>query len=155
MVLSLAFLGLFLLPACSRDLTREESSPTTPRTDPCGSLLQTPRLQVLGRHSLNGVDNYKLSVANWRDFPESLFVPSPQLPPCGLNAQASRTWVEIFVVPGHTRVYGYCSLDAPSALVNTMYAPIPSRSPVTGVFIEMTDRLCGSSVRSNVAPVNE
>ena len=38
---------------------------------------------------------YRIPVTNWEDFPSVLFTPSPDLPPCGTNTSAQRTWVEI------------------------------------------------------------
>ena len=38
-----------------------------------------------------------------------LFVPSPGLPPCGRNANASRTWLNIYDDRG-VRLYGWCAI---------------------------------------------
>ena len=161
-VLLLSLMSLVCLPACtevwetSETSERSPTSSTAATTEACRTALPVPRLRVLGHQSLDGVDNYRLGVSNWSDFPESLFVRSPELPACGLNRQASRTWVDIFVVPGNSRIYGYCALDAPRELSDTMYAPIAARAPVpTAVFIEITDRLCGRRVVSNVARLDE
>jgi len=46
----------------------------------------------------NGVSmtRYKFDVFNKSDFPADMFALAPQLPPCGSNTNASRTWVDLY-----------------------------------------------------------
>ena len=47
-----------------------------------------------------------LGVSNYAAYPESLFAPAPELPACGANAAAARTWLRIFDAVTGREVYG-------------------------------------------------
>jgi len=92
---------------------------------------------------------YDLSVRNWSSFPDELFAPSPELPPCGLNTSASRSWVDIFDESGNF-LFGFCSFRAASNL-NQLYVPVNER-PVR-VYITITDRLTNQVYTSNLVNI--
>lgn len=95
---------------------------------------------------------YDLSVANWTAYGSELFESRPDLPPCGLNANASRTWVEIFDAFGR-RLYGFCALRSGSELNGIWFAvPVASEQP-TGAYIELWDRALDIRVRSNTVTI--
>src|SRR5262245_14279309 len=67
----------------------------------CFPNLPTPQLVLTGTEDYidafgTPFTRYNLCVNNWSAFPAELFKAAPDLPPCGLNTNASRTWVEIF-----------------------------------------------------------
>jgi hypothetical protein len=92
-----------------------------------------------------------MNVVNWSDYPEELFEPAPDLPPCGLNTNASRTWVRIFRADG-TYIYGFCAFSSPSNLTLLWFAVPRGEAPPDEVYITLIDRLCGITYRSNLAP---
>ncbi len=82
---------------------------------------------------------YRFRVLNWKDFPNDLFIPSPDLPPCGLNPNSARTWVDLFA--DGRRVYGFCVLDSSQALGDALSFNIPKgQKPPTSLFIRIHDR---------------
>jgi hypothetical protein len=62
--------------------------------------LPNPVLVLIGteQYEANGKQwtRYKYTVANRADYPDELFVASPDLPPCGRNSKASRTWIDFY-----------------------------------------------------------
>jgi hypothetical protein len=91
---------------------------------------------------------YDLSVTNWSSYPDWLFEPSPDLPPCGLNENASRTWVHIYNGDDE-RLYGFCALDSSDDLQSLWFALPLGTTPPAVVYIEMHDRALDVTYRSN------
>ena len=82
---------------------------------------------------------YAVEVANRGKFDNDLFVPSPRLPPCGRNASASRTWVNIYDGDG-IRLQGWCAINANGELASLKFN-IPTANPQPrSLFIEFIDR---------------
>ena len=82
---------------------------------------------------------YAVEVANRGKYDNDLFVPSPKLPPCGRNANASRTWLNIYNGNG-TRIYGWCAINANGELASLKFN-IPSANPQPrSLFTEFIDR---------------
>jgi hypothetical protein len=99
------------------------------------------------------LDAFRLVVTNASGFHDSLFVPSPDLPPCGSNTQSSRTWVEIRDARG-PYLYGYCALQSAGELATGMYLPFAlTPRDATAVRIVLTDRRCSSVWSSIAAPL--
>ena len=112
-----------------------------------------PQLEFVGKedYEVNGTKatRYKLTVANRRRYPDFLWQPSPNLPPCGKNENAARTWVEVFGSPGGKRLGGFCGLRA-SADLDRLWFPEPSgESAPACVYIVMTDRQTGKKYNSH------
>lgn len=118
----------------------------------CKDELPTPELKLLGIENYTvGEDiftRYRLSVANWNSYPSELFQAAPDLPPCGLNAESSRTWIDIFNQDG-VRIYGFCALAASEELGDLWFAVKLGESPPDSVYVVMTDRRCDISASSN------
>jgi predicted outer membrane repeat protein len=129
------------------------NSPTDYEGFTCG--LPTPQLALRGTHDYTtGPDgplftSYDLTVTNWADYPAALFAPAPDLPPCGLNANASRAWVDIYHAGTDGRIYGFCALAEPSDLTQIWFAEPHGTPPPAGIYITITDRRTGQTVRSN------
>ncbi|PYS98373.1 MAG: hypothetical protein DMF65_10385 [Acidobacteria bacterium] len=79
-----------------------------------------------------------------------MFAASPNLPPCGNNTKASRTWVDIYDQRGK-RLYGFCALGKPSDLNHLWFALESGVVPPSWVYIEMTDRTTNTKYKSNLA----
>ena len=93
---------------------------------------------------------FKLEVTNNAAFPEAMFEPAPNLPPCGLNNNSSRTWVSIFSADDDRRLYGFCGLGSPSALTQLWFAVSVESFPPNSVYITIEDRQEGVTYRSKV-----
>lgn len=118
----------------------------------CLEALPAPKLELAGTEEYKvgeeDFTRYRLSVANWESYPPELFEPSPDLPPCGLNTESSRTWIDIFNQDG-VRIYGFCALAFSEELRDLWFAVKMGESPPESVYIVMTDRHCDLSATSN------
>jgi comEA protein len=101
----------------------------------------------------NGFTRYRLSISNRNAYPDSLFRPSPDLPPCGQNASASRTWVDIFNGDTNQRIYGFCALSTADDLDRLWFA-LPKGDPAPGrVYVVLRDRRCPATYQSNAVNI--
>ena len=110
-----------------------------------------PQLEFVGAQPSGDFVQYNLSVSNRDAYPDSMFAAAPNLPPCGLNTNSSRTWVDIFA--NGSRVYGFCALESSAGLQNLWFAWPGNQPPPTGVSITLTDRLTNSVYTSNTISV--
>ncbi|MCM3870808.1 MAG: hypothetical protein ND895_08970 [Pyrinomonadaceae bacterium] len=117
------------------------------------SSLPNPQLAFVGKdaYEVNGTKGtrFKLSVTNRASHPDFLWLPSANLPPCGENNNASRTWVEIFGSPGDKRLYGFCALRSSDDLDSLWFAVPSGEKGPPCVYIVMTDRRTGKKYTSN------
>ena len=93
---------------------------------------------------------YEFAVDNHDAYPDALFAASPQLPPCGANANSSRTWVDIFDQRGK-RLNGFCALSRHNYLNGIWFALERDVVPPSWVYIEMNDRQTNTKYKSNLA----
>ena len=93
---------------------------------------------------------YEYDVLNKASYPADLFAAAPNLPPCGNNTNASRTWVDFFDKSGD-RLYGFCALGSPNNLGSIWFALPEGEVPPSWVYIEMRDRQTNILYRSNLA----
>ena len=93
---------------------------------------------------------YNFDVFNKDEYPAELFAAAPDLPPCGTNKNASRTWVDIYDQSGK-RLYGFCALTKPGDLTHIWFALEPEALPPSWVYIELTDRKTNTKYKSNLA----
>jgi hypothetical protein len=111
-----------------------------------------PQLVIIGWEDFPEYRRYWLSIANWGEFPADMFEPAPDLPPCGLNSNASRMWIDIYATTDK-RLYGFCGLHEPEDMTQLWFAVEASNSPPDGVCVVLEDRRTGLSYRSNNAAV--
>jgi hypothetical protein len=121
----------------------------------CYSNLPTPNLVYTGSEDYTGSDGnpytrYKLEITNSADFPDELFASAPYLPPCGLNTNASRTWVDIYD-NNNNYLYGFCALSSSNDLKSIWFSKPKGTPPPSSVYIKMNDRLCNITYISNNA----
>jgi hypothetical protein len=130
---------------------RVESEPQT-----CHPDLPAPELVVAGKEdrSLGGKEytRYELSVANWDLYPADLFEAAPDLPPCGTNTEASRTWVDIYDQDGG-RIHGFCALSSPEGLRHLWFDVERGAALPKSVYITLTDRRCDDVYVSNLVSI--
>lgn len=95
---------------------------------------------------------YWLDVLNKWQYPSSLFSAAPQLPPCGANANSSRTWVDIFAQTG-ARIYGFCALNDTAHLGMIWFGLPEGQAPPAQVYVQMKDRQTDTIYRSNLVRI--
>ena len=126
----------------------------TDRVSTAQSALPNPVLVFTGQepYETGGKSfvRYNYAVDNSAAYPNEMFAPAPQLPPCGSNAKASRTWVDIYD-QGGKRLYGFCALAKPADLNGIWFALEEGVVPPSWVYIEMNDRAKNTKYKSNLA----
>ena len=93
---------------------------------------------------------YRYFVENADAYPNALFAAAPNLPPCGLNTKAARTWVDFFDKAGKG-LNGFCALAGNKDLHGIWFALEVGIVPPSYVYIEMTDRQTNTKGKSNEA----
>lgn len=99
----------------------------------------------------SGMIKYSLSVPNASSIPNELFESAPHLPPCGINPNASRTFVDIYTGDG-SHIYGFCGLGS-SAGLNSIWFAWPASECPPNVYIELEDRECDRIFLSNTIAI--
>jgi hypothetical protein len=116
----------------------------------CFSKLPDPVLKFDGiANTTVKFTRYMLKVNNWSSYPNQLFDSAPYLGACGLNSNASRTWVDIYDANTNNRIYGFCALDSNDDLTKLWFAVPKGDSAPKSVYIVIHDRHCGASYVSN------
>jgi hypothetical protein len=113
-------------------------------------LLPKPDLNYQG--ATNGVSGYWdewIGINNAVSFDNALFAASPNLPACGLNKSASRTWIQVFTDTG-TPIQGWCAISSNTQLKKLGFPWKSSAPKPKGIYIRITDRLCNRVVQSAV-----
>ena len=111
-----------------------------------------PILKYVGQFPDVGLIHVDLAVTNWQAYPPAMFAPAPNLPPCGANPAASRTWVDIYNAITNQHLNGFCALSAPVQLERLWFATPPTLKPKR-VYIIMTDRLTKKKLKSNIVSI--
>jgi hypothetical protein len=124
------------------------------QTGAAAPVLPNPILMFLGPEhvEISGKQmiRYHFEVFNKSEYPQELFASAPELPPCGSNTKASRTWVDIYEQNGN-RLNGFCALGKPDDLGVIWFALDDSAVPPSWIYIELTDRKTGTKYKSNLA----
>ncbi len=95
-------------------------------------------------------NRYTLNVSNYMDLPAELFTHAPDLAPCGINTNSSRTWITIYDIDGN-RLGSFCGIYSPQSL-NILNFAIPVADPQPlAVYLELEDRRCGIIYTSTIA----
>jgi hypothetical protein len=117
-------------------------------------VLPNPVLYLLGQEylTINGkqITRYNFDVLNKGDYPDELFAASPNLPPCGTNTKAARTWVDFYDQSGK-RLNGFCALGKSADLNGIWFGLETGVVPPSWVYIEMNDRKTNTKYKSNLA----
>lgn len=139
-----ALLLLVIVASCFGVSGRAASAPILP--NPVIYFIGPESFQQAGKTFIR----YRFDVFNKDAYPAEMFAAAPNLPPCGLNTKASRTWVDLFDERGK-RLYGFCALSKPSDLNQIYFALEESVVPPSWIYIEMTDRQTNTKYKSNLA----
>ncbi len=142
---------------CRLELTRSLAV-AVPKAIPTNN--KKPQLVFTKKESavVRGVkfNRIHLSIQNWSAFPNSLFKASPELPPCGANKKASRTWIQIYNDKGK-RLYGYCAFSKNTNLSRFSFAvkagkPIPKSCYVVLLDRKTKKKYISNKVNLTIAP---
>jgi hypothetical protein len=109
------------------------------------------RLDSIAPATVPGYLLFDLSIRNSSDFPDAMFTPAPHLPPCGFNANASRSWVSIYDKEGN-HIYGFCALRSAAELNHIWFALPPNAAP-SMVYVVIWDRETNERYTSNRIPI--
>jgi len=120
------------------------SAPALP--NPVLNFIGTEQFTDKGKPSVR----YVFEVFNRSEYPDAMFAAAPDLPPCGMNTKASRTWVDIFDQSGK-RLYGFCAFSKPADLQKVWFALEEGVVPPSWVYIEMNDRQTNTKYKSNLS----
>ena len=93
---------------------------------------------------------YMFDVFNKNEYPAEMFAAAPDLPPCGNNRNAARTWVDIYDQRG-TKLNTFCALTKREDLNKIWFHMPADKIPPSYVFIEMTDRKTNLKYKSNLS----
>lgn len=93
---------------------------------------------------------YHYDVFNKEAYPDEMFAASPNLPPCGANTKAARTWVDVYSMAGK-RLHGFCAFGKSSDLGKIWFALETDVTPPSYVYIELNDRQTNTKYKSNLA----
>ena len=97
---------------------------------------------------------YTLTIANWQDIPPELFIASPELPACGLNDQASRTYIRIYGSKGSLYFTGCGARDGTSSQFLKNFSIHIDDDDVLSdpyIYLQLHDRKCDQYINSNYA----
>ena len=140
LILLVVFLGLAMLPAKTASTTQG------PLPNPMLVFLGPEYYETSGKSFIR----YRYMIFNANAYPKELFAAAPNLPPCGANTKASRTWVDIYNQNGK-RLYGFCALGSPDDLDQIWFALEEGVVPPSWVYVEFNDRQTGTKYKSNLA----
>ncbi len=93
---------------------------------------------------------YHYDVFNKNEYPADFFAASPNLPPCGSNTKAARTWVDVYDQTGK-KLQSFCALGKPSDLGSLWFSLEQDALPPSWIYIELNDRQTGTKYKSNLA----
>lgn len=121
-------------------------NPLPPLPNPVLYLMDQQHYEANGKQwtrYMYGVDNYQV-------YPDAMFAPAPDLPPCGKNTKSSRTWVDIYD-QGGKRLYGFCAFSKAADLNTIWFALEENVVPPSWIYIELNDRKTNTKYKSNLA----
>jgi hypothetical protein len=127
---------------------------TESAASPAQNSIPNPILYMTGSeyYSAGGRNwvRHRYDIFNKDQYPAAMFAAAPNLPPCGTNTNASRSWVDFYDSRGN-RIYGFCALGSPADLGQIWFASEEGTIPPSYVYVEITDRQTNMKYRSNLA----
>ena len=125
------------------------SAPAKPKPKP-----KVPLLYFTGAESFDQdgkhLIRYRYDVSNKYHYRPELFAAAPNLPPCGTNTNASRTWVDLYDQNGKL-LNSFCAFTWPGDLNQLWFALEEDLIPPSWVYIEMNDRQTNTKYKSILA----
>jgi hypothetical protein len=95
------------------------------------------------------ITQYNFAISNYAAYPGELFLPAPDLPPCGRNRNSSQTWIEIFDHTGNY-VYGFCGLKDSSDLQKLWFAIPEGKQAPKWIRVVVNDRRTGRTAEGRL-----
>ncbi|HEX5889893.1 MAG TPA: hypothetical protein VFY61_14390 [Pyrinomonadaceae bacterium] len=138
--------ALLAVLACVVTVANQPTAAAPALPNPVLAFLGQEPVEAGGKKSIR----YYFEVHNKEAYPADMFAAAPDLPPCGTNKSASRTWVDIYTQSGK-RLNGFCALGKPSDLSRIWFALDQEEVPPSWVYIEMNDRKTNTKYKSNLA----
>lgn len=112
-----------------------------------------PSIRTVRGRDFQHVD---IEVTNWELFSDEMFAPAPDLPPCGANTNASRTWVSVHDADNDHRLNSFCGFRRAEDLSSSVWF---SRAVGTdlpkNVELRIHDRSARIVLTSDAVPVPE
>jgi len=134
------------------NLAQEDTTKVSVIPRPVLSFITTEEYEASGNQYIQ----YRLTVDNWQSYPQYLFEKAPHLPPCGLNENAARTWVDIFNGQTDAYIYGYCGFASPDDLTKIWFSVAATSTPPQSVYVKLIDRqVVGGTYTSNIVTFAE
>jgi hypothetical protein len=115
----------------------------TPPLNDCNKRYPLPQIKF-DRKDAEG--RVYIPVVNWNAYDKEMFRKATELPPCGLNTNSARTWVDIYNADTNARIYGFCAFDSKDDLKGIWFKPT---TPKGRVYIIINDRACKKTYKSN------
>jgi hypothetical protein len=137
-------LGLLAIVFVNATVARAQTS--RPLPNPSLYFMGAEYFQTSGQSYVR----YRYAIDNHEAYPDSLFAASPDLPPCGLNTKAARTWVDFYDSTGK-RLNGFCALGSHNDLVGIWFALAVDVVPPSWIYVELNDRQTETKYKSNLA----
>jgi hypothetical protein len=110
--------------------------------------------QTLSRIKGKKLTRYNFFVENLADYPKEVFAAAPNLPPCGANRKAARTWLDFYDGTGQ-RLNRFCALSGPADLKAIWFDLDRDVIPPSYVYIELNDRQTNTKYKSNLAETTQ
>ena len=120
------------------------SAPALP--NPVLYFLGTEYVEIGGKQMIR----YRYDVENKNVYPDDMFAAAPELPPCGTNTKAARTWVDIYD-QGGKRIDTFCAFSKSADLGKISFSLEADKVPPSYVYIELNDRKTNTKYKSNLA----
>jgi hypothetical protein len=126
---------------------------TDPVPEPDGAALPTPVLVIVGSEAYVDASGasyvrHDMSISNWADYPQELFVLTP-----GQDSCSSRTWVGIVDADTDDQIYAFCEFAQPADLNDIWFGTPAGFAPPQNVYVELFDRQAVRSVSSDPVTV--
>ncbi|MBI1737730.1 MAG: redoxin domain-containing protein [Acidobacteria bacterium] len=119
--------------------------------------LPVPVLEVTGAETMDAggmkITRFYLSLKNWADYPDVLFAPMPDLPPCSFNTTPTR--IQVIVWSEDQRpLTTYCNVPDRSLLQRLqVMSRMQGESTPGRVYVTLEDRRAQRIVRSTPVPL--
>jgi hypothetical protein len=89
-----------------------------------------------------------VGITNYNQFMDVLFARAPELPPCGDNKNASRTWLLVYNAQSKQQIYSYCALGKASDLGTLSFLVAREKLPAE-IYVSLEDRAAKKTYQSN------
>jgi len=123
--------------------TKDEALKKCKPQDDCRKKYPNPQIKF---DHIDKEGRVYIPVVNWAAYSNEMFRSAPELPPCGLNTNSSRTWVDIYDADTNNRIYGFCAFNSNDDLKTIWFL---SKAKKGRVYIILQDRACKKNYKSN------